>query len=531
MSPNSLIDTELHRQWKLDRRLQCRVPNAESWRGCVGLTMLLDDPDATVYHGELGLIRNDHVRWIALRDVPPGHYPRTPRMNRRPVSLATEARAALRYGMPMIDFRREPRTTRDFRCIPFPCHRVRYGPAPWHVAEVRPGGDALDSEHAAREFAVLNRVSAGMTTFAFSATHQDGGPIRPAWAARRPSGMTPSRLQQRGANWMPRPYLAVPMDHLGALYDAATCARAQSTAYECPACRDVFDGDLFRLRTSCCTTKVGDGAFMARCPRCRRGRKWREHQGRACRVQRDVPIALRAGFCKALAAGMTLSAVGPEVYCGTPQGGGGNRPLGDLTGRPLDLVPHKLKSQIDGSNRVAWLPRASKVLAKLGQVMEAGQAWVEVMPPAPARWRQLNRRDRWLNVADVCCGTEMAIYLNRCWFEHQALRLQCEPQAALFPASLISLAATRGYLRDASLWWELSPAAMKYYEWQTGAAVFPTLPSARWDQLHFDLPGDVALEASIADPRCDATFANAHRMRGGRRLRRRLSHAVTADAA
>lgn len=491
-------ETEAHVQWKRDRAVRCRVPTTDSWRGCVGLAMLLDDPDATEYHGEFGLVRNEDVRWLVVRDIPVGHFPGTPRMDRRPVSLATETRASVRYGMPTIDFRLQSHPSCDFCCLPVPHHRRTPST---HLLRRRPHGDVLDSDSCSREFAILNRISSAMTDFAFRAQRPDGEPLRRAWAARKPYSYGDPFVPTSPTKWMPRAFLAIPATELPQVFDLVTRAHTQSVAFECPACCCIFDGELFRVRQACRTQWVDDGDFMAKCPRCGRRRKWRAKDGRACRIRRDVPLSLRTQFCDALAHGLKLGAIGPEVYCGSLNAGD-DWPLGDVTGKPLDLVPHKLKSEIDGSRRLVWLPKDALITAKPGQVLEGGQPWAQALPLPPRAWKKLDRRGRWAATPQVCGGQEASVYFTRCWFEQQAIRLPSNPEHVLFPASLVAVAAAAGLLVSGGLWWETA-RVMNYYTWQIAAAVFPPLPNGFWDQLRFTLPGEILLDASIADPRCD----------------------------
>jgi hypothetical protein len=114
-----LFDSPAHRAWKRDRRLRNRIPIEHGDRRCVGLAALFDGrPEDYLHHGLRVLARNHHVRWLALRDVPPGHFPSSPAMNRRPVSWATLCRAQLRHGMPALDFARPLRPGWDFRAFP-----------------------------------------------------------------------------------------------------------------------------------------------------------------------------------------------------------------------------------------------------------------------------------------------------------------------------------------------------------------------------------------------------------------------------
>jgi hypothetical protein len=442
------FDSDLHAQWKRDRALRHRVPLGEAWRGCLGLAVLLDRPDDTVAHGDLALARNGDVTWLALRDVPVGRCPGSPVLNRRDVNYANATRAELRYGLPVIDFARgDLRGAVDFKFIPSAPHVRRLGPAPWDTQQFDPRPDALDAGRRRREFAILNRMSARMTEHAFFALDAGGRPARRPWAAHRPpEGRTFRPEPPR--RWMPRPYLA---------FRAAQAA------------------ELFR--------------HIAR-----------GHQGESAadRPLRHYPVAFRDGFCAAVGRGLPLRATGPEVYRGTVARPGAAALRGDDC-RDLRLVPHTLESGIDGRARTVFLPRHAAILAAVNEALEAGATWARVLPdPAPDRWRRRGRVERWATLHEACGGTDLARHLQRVWLADQFLRVADDPAAVLAPAELVATAATE--VRPTALWWDTAPA-LPFYDWESRAAVFPPLRVWRWNRLTFCLPADVAMDASIADPR------------------------------
>jgi hypothetical protein len=436
--PYDAFDTDLHREWTADRALRRRVPLHETWRGCLGLAMLLDRPDDTEAHGDLALVVNDRVTWLALRDVPVGRCPGSAVQNRREVNYANTARAQLKYGMPVIDFTRDARDAVDFRFMPIAAHARRRGPHPWDVERVVPQPDTLDCDGRAREFAVLNNVSAAMTAFAFGGVAADGRTVRPAWAARRPDG-TQSRRPTPPARWMPRPYLSFPAGAIEAVYASAT----------------------------------GGGGG-------------------------GVPItpAFRDGFCRAMAGGVRVTAVGPETYAG-PQSRPPSPTCGHADRAGAPFVGHRLVGTVDGASRVVTLPANALVTARPGDRLDGGQPWAS-LPPAPAFWRRLPRRAQWARLHEACGGHRFVGPLLRLWLAAQAARVATAPDAVLVPADLVS-----GVVRDvppAGLSWDTGPA-LPYFEWETSAAVFPPLRLGRWDALRVDLPGEVDVNAGIADPR------------------------------
>jgi hypothetical protein len=496
-----LFDTPEHRDWKADRILRRRVPLSEAWRGCVGLAVLLDRPDDTEAHGDLALVRNEQLTWLAMRDVPVGHYPRGSAMGRRDVRYVNAAVSELRYGMPVIDFHSDARDAVDFRFMPFAAHRRRFGPCRSDVRVVRPAGDTLDSERQQREFTVLNRVSAAMTALAFFGTDQRGRAVRRAWAAHRPQE---GRMftAETSFGWMPRPYLALPAELAGDLYRMATNAEVRDTAWECPACHEVMTGAGFGRRASGTIHLLNGGDFLAGCARCGRRARWRLADGRPCRVRRKFGIAFRDGFCRAMAAGLPVCTLAPEVYCGPCRSVDNREMPADDDGVRLDLVAHRLRCTSDGRKRLAFLPRRARVTARVGQALDAGIEWAAALGgPPSARWIVGSPDDRWATASETCGGRGMASYLQRLWFEHQLVRL---PDAALgqvlVPAELVAPVARD--LQPAGLWWDTAPA-LAHYDWEVGAAVFPPIRVGRWDALRLALPGDVAVDATVADPRCD----------------------------
>jgi hypothetical protein len=197
------VESQL-KAWERNRQLRYRVPRCHAWRGCLGLGLLMEKPDDTIVYRNLGLVRNDQLKWVAMRDVPPGCCPSSPALNCRGMIYVTTTTAELRYGMPYVDFTCNAREAVDFarRPIVEGLQQNRKGIPYW----AKPAGDTLDASEL-RMLTVLNRISAAMTDYAFFATDRDQRPFRPHWFNRRP----PTRgtfLQSRPSNWMPKPYLA-----------------------------------------------------------------------------------------------------------------------------------------------------------------------------------------------------------------------------------------------------------------------------------------------------------------------------------
>jgi hypothetical protein len=247
---------QLQNQWGQDRAMRRRVPLWQTWRGCLGLAMLLDKPDDTQSHGDLALVRDNQLSWLAMRDITAVDYAGWSHC-RHGATYATKAVAQLRYGMPVLDFSEQSRETVNFNKQPY-SQRLSVAGPPWELRLNRPAGDTLDASDI-RQFDVLNRLSAAMTTFAFFATDVLGKPWRPTWSKYRPLEgayfQNPSPVK-----WMPRPYLGF----------------------------NVADAE--RL--------VGEVADFDGLP----------------------PVTWFDPFCRSLAEGLVLRAIQPEVYCGRVQG-------------------------------------------------------------------------------------------------------------------------------------------------------------------------------------------------------------------
>ena len=104
-------------EWNNDRELRRRVPARESWRGCLGIAALFDSPER-IPHGQRLFVRNDHLRWAALRDIPPGHFGNRLPGKSHAVNFATLTRASLQYGMPKLDFSHDAIVNHDHRFAP-----------------------------------------------------------------------------------------------------------------------------------------------------------------------------------------------------------------------------------------------------------------------------------------------------------------------------------------------------------------------------------------------------------------------------
>lgn len=460
-------DPELTAAWDRDRQLQRRVPPGEAYRGCMGLAMLYRNAEHAINHGDACLLPNDHIRWLALRDVPPGHFPTSPPMNRRGVHLATATVARLRYGMPVIDFTDRPRDTWDFGFRPFATARRQYGPARWQYHDVQAGGDTLHAGKDAREFAILNRLSAAMTRFAFYAREREGSAVRPAWRAVRPRDGARAESVVRPLDWCPRAHLAFRESDVHHLFGAIGKVRVRESPSGCERC----------------------------------GRERQRAQVVGIRVGPQVPIAVKKSFTEALAAGLPLVTTDPCVYVGSvPQvAGPDDLHLPVEAGARLALVAHHFRSDVTGEHMLTYLPTTARVLAEAGQHLDGGSMWAYGLRSSPAaEWRALDRLGRWVGRADACGGSAAAELLLHEWLRQQAVRCPDAPGIVLMPAHLIAWAVHT--VEPVGLFWDVAPT-MPFDVAGLEAAVFPPLRARRWRHLRFRMPGDVDLNASIIDPR------------------------------
>jgi len=138
--------------------------------------------------GNHTFIHNNNLRWLCMRDIPPGHFPGCPPMHRREVNYVTSTHATLRNGTPMLHFQTPSRDCWDFRFMPFGKKAV---PCLHGLRRITARGDILNADQYPREFQTLNQLSQAMTHLAFCGMQSDGQPLRHPWFRRRPTHMEP----------------------------------------------------------------------------------------------------------------------------------------------------------------------------------------------------------------------------------------------------------------------------------------------------------------------------------------------------
>src|SRR5439155_17267729 len=155
-------------------------------------------------------------------------------------------------------------------------------------------------------------------------------------------------------------------------------------------------------------------------------------------------------FCRAVAGGLELMTVGPEIYRGISA----SRPTAPSIiehDARLNLVAHVLKSGIDGGERIVHLPKQAQIQAVRDAALEPGGVWARVLHHASGCWGQLRLPGN--RLADACGGgTALVAHLQQVWFESQLVRIATALDQVLLPAELATNVAYR--VRPQSLWWQ-----------------------------------------------------------------------------
>jgi hypothetical protein len=373
-----------------------------------------------------------------------------------------------------------------------------------------------------------------MTRFAFCGMDAAGYPLRPDWAARRPRGETADRVRPPH-QWFPEPYLGFRVREAADVFQHAMSAEPYGRVIPCRRCGRHVDAEAFISRADRLRVRgvVGNGDRVADCPTCRGTQKWGAADIVAARVQRHVPIAFKERFCEAVAEGVPLRSVGPTVYCGPlPFSRLRDFPnIPDAQVRQLDLVPHRMLNRTTGEKHLVYLPTTAQITAGTGQELQPGQLWAHAMGRTPApEWVAKGRLGRWTSLIDAVGGAPAVALLQDLWLRHQAVvHDEIGSHQFLLPAELAAFVGRA--VTPTALFWDFGTSG-EFWDAGLAAAAFPPLRLHSWNNLRFNLPGDVLLDASIADPRFrdDSSSHVQHRVeRGSSRMRPfRLPERVTS---
>lgn len=464
---------------------ECRRPRADQqhrqlrpvrWGQSLGLAALFDDLESLIACGDLRLMPNSAVRWLALRNLPSASG------SRRSVCHATVARAVLRFGMPHLNFAGRAEGSCDFRLISAKRGRVRDGRALWHHVPSWAAGAGQSSHDFGREFAVLNRLSAAMTP---SMTCQ-----------------TSSASSVHPSDWFPTAYLGFRSGSEAELYRLATCQQPVGSTLRCRKCdRDVevsaFRAKTLKLRIRLCS----DGCVIARCPACGTEHKWRPDHAVPARHRHHVPVGFKDRFCRAVENRLPLVSIGPSIYCGSePICRDRDWPnLPDARTRQLDLLVHRFRCRLTGQKRLVYLPQSALVQTRQGQSLELGQLWCHVLPEPPdSAWVALPLPHRYKAIDELLAGEAMANHLRRVWFDHQGLMCgDLGEHQRLWPADLVAFTAGSD-MRPLGLYWDFA-FSEKFFDEKLTAAIFPPFRVEPHRDFRRTLPGDVAVDASAGD--------------------------------
>lgn len=475
------VDSPLHRRWRRDRSILEDIPAQHRLRGCVGLAAMVAEGVELLNIGNMMLLPNQAITWMAMRDLPPGCFPASCTLNGHTVRYVSSTMASLRFGVPTIGLDTPNRDAFDFAIEPY---GSMYCLADDGLVEEMPAaGDILNSSRRSREFALGIALTNWMTRAAGYGMDRDGRPINPAWHENRPDDGRCFRVPSPSA-WMPQAYLAFPLHLHRWLFHLATESPQQSWRLWCPQCRRwiaLEEVQGYEARE--------DDAFTACCPRCRRRQRWNLESAVPAVCPRFFSPAFRSGFCRDLAQGLPL-AVGEDcTYLGIAKG---------HTGGP-DLIGHHFRAAIDSRDWCVYLPADASILVSSGASLKTRDIWCRVLAFEPGeRWLREDPRNRWARLADVCGTAAMACLLQKLWLDNQVIRLPGHPDQILVPADLAGSACR--HVGPAALWWDVS-LGLRHWNEECRAFVYPPIPLRHWDDLRMMLPGEVQLCAGIGDPR------------------------------
>ena len=460
--------SRLLQQWDETIRPTRQLPVSKVWRGGIGLSLIVDGKPRR-------FVRNEDMRFLALRDVPPGHFPGDHVLNGRPVQYANLGRAQLQYGTARVDLTSDPGF--DFGLRPFNVSRRKDGT----VVVAGNHGDAnlFDevsvntlnaSERSVFRAALL--ASQSMTWWARYGRMPKGDPLRKPWSVE---AQTP--VPARGAD-LPQPLVGLPYHHAERAFDALTISDQTPNSLPCSKCGKSSAVEEFTPDRI--TKFFDDGDFKADCPKCGRTTRFRLDEMESGRVRRNYPKQFREQFVEALAHGLPLYAVGKMEYAGIRD-----------TGPDDNVRIHVFK--VNGQNWYYELPRHVEVEARVGETVRPGQRLVRRVVEIPnKKWQDQDATRRWKTVGKLKLGMDLS-QLQRLFFE-QYLRSIPDSNLVYVPTWLM---AGNTSLQGQDLVWDLKGLQVDKF------GVVPLKPvwQRKWDHLRHELLGRVDLDARIDDPR------------------------------
>jgi hypothetical protein len=193
------FDSERHQLWQRDRQRSSRLGSSGPGSECVGLAVLLHDVERTLYHERACLLPNDCLTWMAVREVRVRGGCGAPAL-----AYANTAVAELRYGMPVINFSKDPTDGWVAECAADEASVLvgRLLPCPRRTLQVL--------QQTVRKTKAFRPSAIGVRG------HESAHPGRQLGS----TGLPPYGTM--ADQWFPVPYLAFPRQNAGQLFWCAT---------------------------------------------------------------------------------------------------------------------------------------------------------------------------------------------------------------------------------------------------------------------------------------------------------------------
>jgi hypothetical protein len=186
-------------------------------------------------------------------------------------------------------------------------------------------------------------------------------------------------------------------------------------------------------------------------------------------------------FSYALAQGLPLQATEPMCYLGPTAR---SRLPADIHGLPV--TSHWIQSELDEQTRIIYLPSNARIHVSMGQSIDPSDIWCHALP---GRLRRCSRRRGWH------LDRAMAGFLQRIWFENQAISIKETPDQILIPCELVSHLCRD--FQPVGLWWDLTDS-LDHFDAELEAIILPPIPRTWAEQLRFESNIDVDLNAGPA---------------------------------